>query len=86
VLVMPLDTRDQEAAFGAALVDLAERLDAYAVGPVKPSRVPPAFMRAFIRRWVSGVRDAAVDPPSAGTSPSRALKPPRVARPRSPRS
>lgn len=86
MLVMPLKTKAQETAFGAAMLEFASRLDAYATGPVKPSRVPAPFMRSFIRRWTAGVRDAAVDPPSAGTSRSRASKPSRAARPRSPRS
>lgn len=79
-------TRAGEDALREAMIAFGHRIDQYAAGPVPPSRIPLRSMRSFLRRWASEVRDAAVDPPSAGSSPSRASKPSRAARPRSPRS
>ncbi|MFN8631193.1 MAG: hypothetical protein U0838_13020 [Chloroflexota bacterium] len=72
IVAMPDGTPELDAAFIGACTALGRRMDAYAApgSPALPSRVPPSSMRAFIRRWVREVRDAAVPPPSGGDSPS----------------
>ena len=70
IIGLPLGTPAEDAAFADALVAFGERLDAYAVDPYpRPSMVPPRSMLAFLGTWMAGVRDAAVDPPSADGSP-----------------
>lgn len=72
VVALNLADPEQEADFRASHLALAARLDAYAAEgtPTLPSRVPARAMRAFVERWLSGVRDAAVPPASGGDSPS----------------
>lgn len=84
ILEMRVRTAEDVAAWEAAVAAFAARIDAYAAGPVPPSRIPAAYMRAFINRWTTGVRDAALPPPPAAASPKRASRSPRAARPSSP--
>lgn len=67
---MPTGNPEDDDALRDALLAFAARIDAYAAGPVMPSRVPVANMRELVDRWTAGVRDAVVDPPSPGGSPS----------------
>jgi hypothetical protein len=68
IALMP---QDDEAAVVEACLDIARRMDAYAVGPARPSSIPSRHVRAFVARWVAEVRDAAVPPPSAVASRKR---------------
>ena len=71
ILDMPLSTAAEEEAFAEAVSAFGARLDAYAVGAIRPSMVPPAQLGEFLGRWRTGVRDAVVDPPSSADSPRR---------------
>jgi hypothetical protein len=84
LLVLPSQTAAESAALGDAMVAFAARIDAYARGPVPPSRIPAAYMRRFLDRWMTGVRDAARPPASAAGSPRRASRSPRASRRTSP--
>ncbi len=68
----------------AAHKAFADRIDRYATGDPRPSDVPQEAMEAFVMRWVSGVRDAAVPPTSAGPSPKPGSSSRRGARQPSP--
>lgn len=83
VVAMPLGRSPAEDdAFRVALVAFAARIDAYAApdSPSLPSRIPAAFMRRFVDRWIGGVRDAALPPPTAAPSPSPDSTPQPAAR------
>ena len=84
IVQMPTETAEEDAAFVAALVAFADRIDAYWSGGVRPSMIPPSGMREFVVRWTRGVRDAAVPPTSAAGSPKRASPSPRATRRKSP--
>lgn len=64
--MMPSDDTD---ALRAAMLAFADRLDAYALGPVKPSRIPAAQIAEFVGLWLSGVRDAVLPPADDEPSP-----------------
>jgi hypothetical protein len=77
---MPHETDADEAAFWAAWEALADRVDAYAAGPVLPSSVPVAEMIGLVDIWVSGVRDAALPPAPGSPGPSQPSTPPAASR------
>lgn len=71
---------EDEGALQDAMLAFAERVDAYAAGPVKPSRVPLSggHYHRFVTRWTQEVRDAALPPASAGGSRKRPSTTPRA--------